>query len=90
MKASSTMSRMPSVATAQAPGAGMATRGSRRIEYHVLYAMVFSMCLVVALLARLLPTSLKTRSLDRRHARSSLLEEARAGASSTVPYVFQL
>lgn len=58
------------------------------VEYRVVFALVFSVCLVLTALNRLLPRAL--RFLNGADADRGLLCEAKNTARSTVPYIFQV
>ncbi len=58
------------------------------VEYRVVFALVFSVCLCLVVLNRMLPQAL--RFLDGTASRCGLVCEAKNAAQSTVPYIFQV
>ncbi len=61
-------------------------RLSDRRQYRLLFALCFSILLVVALATRLLPRNL--RPLGSARQRMSVLEEARAATDQFLPFAF--
>jgi len=65
------------------------SKPSRSIEYRVMYALIFMVCLAIAGLCRLLPRNRHPWICPGEEGSGSLWTEARSAADSTVPYVFQ-
>lgn len=61
----------------------------KSIEYRVMYALVFMVCLAITGLCRLLPRNRHPWICAGDNGSCSLWTEARSAADSTVPYVFQ-
>ena len=59
------------------------------IEYRALHAVVFTVCLALAAMLRLLPRR-RHPWIDAGERRMSLVAEARAATDATVPYIFQV
>jgi len=62
---------------------------AKSIEYRVMYALVFMVCLAITGLCRLLPRNRHPWICAGDDGSCSLWNEARSAADSTVPYVFQ-
>lgn len=60
----------------------------KSIEYRIMYALIFMVCLAITGLCRLLPRN-RHPWICAGDSGSSLWSEARSAADSTVPYVFQ-
>ena len=61
----------------------------KSIEYRVMYALVFIVCLAITGLCRLLPRNRHPWICSGDDGSGSLWTEARSAADSPVPYVFQ-
>ncbi len=61
----------------------------KSIEYRVMYALVFMVCLAITGLCRLLPRNRHPWICSGDDGSRSLWSEARSATMSTVPYVFQ-
>ncbi len=61
----------------------------KSIEYRVLYALIFMVCLAITGLCRLLPRNRHPWICAGDDGSCSMWSEARDAADSTVPYVFQ-
>ncbi|MFK7861258.1 MAG: hypothetical protein AB8B64_20755 [Granulosicoccus sp.] len=61
----------------------------KSIEYRVMYALIFMVCLAITGLCRLLPRNRHPWICSGDDGSGSLWTEARSAADSTVPYVFQ-
>ncbi len=59
------------------------------IEYRVVYALVYTVCLAITGLCRLLPRNSHPWMCAGDDGSRSLFSEARCAADSTVPYIFQ-
>jgi len=63
-------------------------KSGKSIEYRMMYALVFMVCLAITGLCRLLPRNRHPWICAGDTGSSSLWNEARCAADSTVPYVF--
>jgi len=61
----------------------------KSVEYRVMYALIFMVCLAITGLCRLLPRNRHPWICAGDDGSCSLWKEARTAADSTVPYVFQ-
>lgn len=59
------------------------------LEYRVVYALVYMVCLAITGLCRLLPRNRHPWICAGDNGSRSLFQEARSAADSTVPYIFQ-
>lgn len=61
---------------------------ARSFEFYAIFAISFSIFLVVVLAVRCLPTRWRPRLVEASAARSSVIGEARAAAGTITPFAF--
>jgi len=89
MSANPSMMKHDHSQSIEVPSPSGTTKSGTSIEYRVMYALIFMVCLAISGLCRLLPRNRHPWMCASETGSTSLWKEARMAADSTVPYVFQ-